>query len=190
MRIGYARVSGATQTNDPQTDRLAHAGCERTYTDVITGSVASRPEWDRCRDALRSGDVLVIVRLDRIGRSVRNLIDVVSGLAARGVDLLVLDQAIDTTTPSGKLMFHMLAAIAEFEKDLIRERTMDGLATARARGRTGGRPPKLDARAQKTVARMYAATGPDGKRLHTVQEIADMVGVHRTTIYDYLRAAA
>ena len=190
MRIGYARVSTLAQDNDPQLDRLAAANCERIYPDVYTGTAASRPEWDRCLDALRAGDVLVIVRLDRVGRSVKNLIEVVNSLAARGVDLLVLDQAIDTTTPAGKLIFHVLAAIAEFERDLIVERTNDGLAAARARGRIGGRKPKLDDRQRATVARMYGATGADGKRLHTVQEIADTVGVHRTTIYDYLRAAS
>jgi len=187
MRIGYARVSTITQTNDPQKDRLAQAECERIYTDVITGTAASRPEWDKCLDALRAGDVLVVVRLDRIGRSVRNLIAVVADISARGADLLVLDQAIDTTTPSGTFLFHVLAAIAEFERDLTAERTRDGLAAARARGRSGGRPSKLDASKRRTVMRMYKATGSDGRRLHTVQDIADAVGVHRTTVYAYLR---
>lgn len=190
MRIGYARVSGSSQSNDPQVDRLKTAGCERIYTDVISGKLASRPEWDRCLDGLRAGDVLVIVRLDRIGRSVRNLIEVVNDLGARGADLLVLDQAIDTTTPSGKFMFHVLASLAEFERDLIIERTRDELDAARARGRTGGRRPKLDERQRATISRMYGATGGDGKRLHTVQDIADAVGIHRTTVYDYLRAAS
>lgn len=189
MRIGYARVSKHSQTNDPQTDRLETAGCERIFIDVMTGTAAVRPEWDRCLDTLRPKDILVIVRLDRVGRSVKNLVEVMDSLGRRRIDLVVLDQAIDTTTPAGKLMFHLLAAIAEFERDLIRERTMDGLAAARARGRVGGRKPKLDARAQRTVKTMYAATGADGKRLHTVQDIADAVGVHRTTVYDYLRAS-
>jgi DNA invertase Pin-like site-specific DNA recombinase len=187
MRIGYARVSTTTQTYDPQGDRLGSADCERIYSDVYTGSAASRPEWDKCLTALRAGDVLVVVRLDRIGRSVRNLIAVVNDIQARGVDLLVLDQAIDTTTPAGKLMFHVLAAIAEFEKDIIRERTMDGLATARARGHNGGRKPKLSSAQRRTVTRMYAASDERGRRLHTVQEIAETVGVHRTTVYAYLR---
>jgi len=190
MRIGYARVSTEQQTTDPQIDRLRAAGCERVYPDVITGKLASRPEWDRCLDALRTGDVLVIVRLDRIGRSVRNLIEVITYLAERGVDLLVLDQQIDTTTPSGKFMFHVLASLAEFEADLIRERTLDGLAAARARGRVGGRPPKLSEQQTATVRRMYAAHGTDGKRLHTVAEIASAVRVHRTTVYAYLRQTA
>jgi DNA invertase Pin-like site-specific DNA recombinase len=190
MRIGYARVSTDQQTNNPQVDRLKAAGCDRVYTDVITGTAASRPEWDRCLDALRPEDVLVIVRLDRIGRSVRNLIEVVNSLGARGVDLLVLDQSIDTTTPAGKFMFHVLASLAEFERDLIRERTRDGLAAARARGRTGGRKPKLTSHQSDIVRRMYDATGNDGKRAYTVAEIAEAVGVHRTTVYEYLRKSA
>ena len=190
MRIGYARVSTDTQLLEPQLDRLRAAGCERIYSDTYSGRAALRPEWVRCLDNLRAGDVLVTVRLDRIGRSVKNLIEVVNELAERGADLLVLDQNIDTTTPSGKLVFHLLASIAEFERDLIRERTMDGLAAARARGRKGGRRPQLDAKQRATVFKMYAATGPDGKRLHTVQDIADAVGVHRVTVYTYLRAAS
>lgn len=190
MRVGYARVSTDGQTNDPQLDRLHEAGCDRIYTDVISGKLASRPEWDRCLDQLRAGDVLTIVRLDRIGRSVKNLIEVVNTLGERSVDLLVLDQQIDTTAPSGKFMFHVLASLAEFERDLIRERTLDGLAAARARGRNGGRKPKLTARQQATVRKMYNAKGADGKRAHTVQEIADAVSVHRTTVYDYLKQAS
>lgn len=184
MNVGYARVSTLRQTNDPQTDRLA--GCDRVYEDKYTGAKASRPEWDKCLDQLRKGDVLTIVRLDRIGRSLPNLIAVINDLATRGVDLVVLDQAIDTTTPAGRFMFHVLGAIAEFERDLIHERIMDGLAAARARGRVGGRKPKLTGKQAATVRRMYSATGPDGRRAHTVQEIAETVGVHRATVYRYL----
>lgn len=186
MKIGYARVSTLRQTNDPQMDRLREAGCERIFPDTYSGREASRPEWDKCLEQLRAGDVLTIVRLDRIGRSVRNLIDVLNDLAERGADLRVLDQAIDTTTPSGKLIFHVLAAIAEFERDLIHERIMDGLASARARGRKGGRPNKLNGRQAATVKRMYNATGPDGRRAHSVAEIAETVGIHRATVYRYL----
>jgi DNA invertase Pin-like site-specific DNA recombinase len=181
MRIGYARVSTDGQTNDPQLDRLREAGCERVYTDVISGKLASRPEWDRCLDALRLGDVLVIVRLDRIGRSVKNLIEVVGSLGERGVDLLVLDQAIDTTTPSGKFMFHVLASLAEFERDLIRERTMDGLQAARARGRKGGRRAKLTNAQAAEVRRMYDA------RDKTVKEIGELFGITRESVYRYVK---
>jgi DNA invertase Pin-like site-specific DNA recombinase len=190
MKIGYARVSTDQQTNDPQTDRLNEAGCKRVFVDVMTGKAASRPEWDKLLDQLRAGDVLVILRFDRIGRSLKHLIDVVNDLHEREVGLLVLDQDINTTTPAGKFMFHIFGAVAEFERDLIRERTMDGLASARARGRTGGRKPKLNERQVATLKSMYAAVGDDGKRAFTVAEIAEAVRVHRTTVYDYLKASA
>jgi DNA invertase Pin-like site-specific DNA recombinase len=170
--------------------RLVAAGAERIYQDVMSGARASRPEWDRMVDALRPGDVLVVVRLDRIGRSVKNLIDVVTDLAALDADLVVLDQAIDTTTPAGKLIFHVLAAIAEFERDLIRERTADGLAAAKARGAKLGRPSKLTAAQVRTVRDMAAIDPATGRRRHPVSEIASLVGVHSTTLYDYLARQA
>ena len=183
-RIGYARVSTEDQHARVQEERLAAAGCEKTFTDGgVSGKLASRPEWDRCLEYLRPGDTLVTVRLDRIGRSVRNLMDVVSDLETRQVDLVCLDQPIDTTSAMGKMLFTILAAFAQFERDLILERTMDGLSSARARGRQGGAKPKLSAR-QVTLARqMYDATGEDGKRKHTVEEIAHVLGVTRPTIY-------
>jgi DNA invertase Pin-like site-specific DNA recombinase len=186
-RVGYARVSRVEQHPEAQADALTAAGCDRIFTDHgVSGRQASRPEWDACLAYLRPQDVLVVTKLDRIGRSVRNLIDVVNDLRERKVDLIVLDQGIDTTTPNGKFMFHVLAAVAEFEADLNRERTLDGLAAARARGRVGGRKPKLTDRQARTVRQMYEATGPDGKRKFTVSEIGEAVGVHRTTVYDYL----
>jgi DNA invertase Pin-like site-specific DNA recombinase len=184
VNVGYARVSTLRQTNDPQTDRLAD--CDRVYEDTYSGTKASRPQWDRCLDHLRKGDVLTIVRLDRIGRSVQNLVAVMADLQNRGVDLRVLDQAIDTTTPGGRFVYHIFAALAEMERDLIHERIMDGLASARARGRVGGRRHKLNAKQRATLKRMYDATGPDGRRAHTVAEIAETVGVHRATVYRYL----
>ena len=198
-RIAYSRVSTEQQTNDPQIDRLKAAGCDRIFTDVITGKLASRPEWDECLAYLREGDVLVIVRLDRIGRSVKNLIEVVDSLAERGIDLQVLDQAIDTTTPGGRLVFHIFAAIAEFERSLIRERTMDGLAAARARGRTGGRGFKLNEMQEARLIEMFDALVPvPGQQLapgeepemmpkYTGAEIAEELGISRSVVYDYLR---
>src|ERR1700746_2062865 len=120
-------------------------------------------------------------------RSLKHLLALADELRERGVGLVVLKQQIDTTTPQGRLVFHLLGAIDEFQRELIVEGTREGLAAARARGRTGGRKPKLNARQAATVRRMYAAAGPDGKRLHTVAEIAAAVGVHRTTVYDYLK---
>jgi DNA invertase Pin-like site-specific DNA recombinase len=139
-RIGYARVSTTDQHPDAQAARLREDGCVQVFTDHgVTGKLASRLQWDACRTFLRQGDALVVVKLDRVGRSVANLIEVVSDLGARGVDLIVLDQAIDTSTPTGRMLFHVLAAIAEFERDLIAERTRDGLAAARERH--GGQLP-------------------------------------------------
>ncbi len=129
---------------------------------------------------LREGDVFVITRLSRAMRSLKHLLALADELRERGAGLVVLKQQIDTTTPTGRLAFHLLGAIDEFQRELI-------LAAARARGRTGGRKPKLNDRQAATVRRMYQATGPDGKRQHTVAEIAEAVGVHRTTVYDYLK---
>src|SRR5712692_8372986 len=136
--IGYARVSTSDQNPEAQAARLHGHGCLRVFIDHgVTGRLASRPQWDACRAFLRDGDVLVVTKLDRIGRSVGNLVGVAGDLDRRGVDLIVLDQAINTGTPAGRMLFHVLAAIAEH--DLIPERTRDGLAAAR--GRHGGRLP-------------------------------------------------
>lgn len=181
--IGYARVSTRDQNPEAQTDVLTTAGCEQIFTDKASGKLASRPKLDKALEYLRAGDILVITKLDRLGRSVRNLIDLVGELDKRGVGLRVLHQGIDTTTPGGRLFFHIVAAIAEFERDLISERTNDGLAAARARGRKGGRRPKLTDNKLTVARRMYAEKGDDGKRRYTVQEIADTVGCSRATLY-------
>jgi DNA invertase Pin-like site-specific DNA recombinase len=183
-RIGYARVSTRDQHPEAQADRLREAGCEKIFTDKgVSGMAASRPEWDRCREHLRPGDTLVTVRLDRIGRSVKNLIEVTKDLESRGVGLVVIDQQLDTTSAGGRLIFHVLAAIAEFERDLISDRTMDGLAAARARGRKGGGQPKLSKAQIARARQMYDETGPDGKRRYTVEEIGGTFKVSRQTIY-------
>jgi DNA invertase Pin-like site-specific DNA recombinase len=162
-------------------------GCEKIFTDTASGKNAARPELDRALAYLRAGDALVITRLSRAMRSLKHLLALADELRERGAGLVVLKQQIDTTTPTGRLVFHVLGAIDEFQRELIVEGTREGLDAARARGRTGGRKPKLNARQAATVRRMYEATGPDGKRQHTVAEIAQTVGVHRTTVYDYLR---
>ena len=191
-KIGYARVSTRGQNDDSQVDDLTAYGCEKIFTDTASGKNAARPELDKALAYLRAGDVLVITRLSRAMRSLKHLLALADELRERGVGLVVLKQQIDTTTPQGRLVFHLLGAIDEFQRELIVEGTREGLAAARpaaarARGRTGGRKPKLNDRQAATVRRMYAATGPDGKRLHTVAEIAAAVGVHRTTVYDYLK---
>jgi DNA invertase Pin-like site-specific DNA recombinase len=186
-KIGYARVSTRSQNDDSQVDELTAYGCDKVFTDTASGKLAARPELDRALAYLREGDVFVITRLSRAMRSLKHLLALADELRERGAGLVVLKQQIDTTTPTGRLVFHILGAIDEFQRELIVEGTREGLAAARARGRAGGRKPKLSAKRAATVRRMYDATGPDGKRLHTVAEIADTVGVHRTTVYEYLR---
>ena len=186
-KIGYARVSTRSQNDDSQIDELTGYGCDKIFTDTASGKLADRPELDKALAYLRAGDVLVITRLSRAMRSLKHLLALADELRERGIDLVVLRQHIDTTTPTGRLVFHVLGAIDEFQRELIIEGTREGLEAARARGRTGGRKPKLSAARAATVRRMYQATGPDGKRLHTVAEIAQTAGVHRTTVYDYLK---
>ena len=185
-KIGYARVSTRSQKDDSQIDELTGYGCDKIFTDKASGKLADRPELDKALAYLREGDVFVITRLSRAMRSLKHLLALADDLRERGIDLVVLRQHIDTTTPTGRLVFHVLGAIDEFQRELIIEGTREGLEAARARGRTGGRKPKLSAANAATVRRMYQATGPDGRRLHTVAEIARTVGVHRTTVYDYL----
>jgi len=185
-KIGYARVATRGQSDDSQVDDLTAYGCDKIFTDTASGKYAERPELDKALACLREGDVFVITRLSRAMRSLKHLLALADELRGRGVGLVVLEQQIDTTTPAGRLVFHVLGVIDEFQRELIIEGTRDGLAAARARGRAGGRKPKLSAAKAATVRRMYAATGPDGKRQHTVAEIAGAVGVHRATVYDYL----
>lgn len=180
MRIGYARVSTRDQNADGQLDPLAAAGCERVFVDKASGKLARRADWDRCREQLRAGDELVVTRLDRVGRSVAHLIEVVSELGERGVELVVLDQGIDTTSPGGRLLFHVLAAMSEFVGDLNSENTRDGLAAARVRGRVGGRPSVMTP-GKLRVAREMLERGE-----HTITEIAKTIGVGRATVYRHL----
>jgi DNA invertase Pin-like site-specific DNA recombinase len=191
MRIGYGRVSTRDQNPDAQHDALSAAGCEQIFVDKASGKLARRPELDKALlVARRPVDQLVVTKLDRLGRSLENLIELSAQLQQSGVDLVVLDQAIDTSTAMGRMFFQILGSIAEFEHALMSERTLDGLAAARARGRTGGQKPKLTARQAKIAQEMYEETGPDGKRLHTVAQIAAEFGVTRPTIYRHLASLA
>lgn len=186
MRIGTARVSTRDQHPQAQIDALKAAGCEQIFIDKASGKLARRPELDKALLVLRPGDQLVVTKLDRLGRSLEHLIALSKQLQERKVDLVVLDQGIDTSTAIGTMFFQILGAIAEFEHALMSERTMDGLEAARARGRTGGQKPKLGPR-QVTLAReMYDEKDEDGKRRYTVQQIADEFGVTRPTIYRHL----
>jgi DNA invertase Pin-like site-specific DNA recombinase len=186
MRIGYGRVSTRDQNPDAQHDALTAAGCDPVLVDKAFGKLASRPELDKALMVARPGDHLVVTKLDRLGRSLEHLITLSKGLQERGVDLVVLDQGIDTSTTVGRMFFQILGAIAEFEHALMSERTMDGLAAARARGRTGGQKPKLTPRQARIAQAMYEETGPDGKRRYTVAQIAAEFGVTRPTIYRHL----
>jgi len=189
--IGYARVSTDDQHPEAQEERLNAAGCTRIYTDHgASGAKASRPEWDKCRDRLEPGDTLVAVRLDRVGRSVRNLIDVADQLEARGVNLVLLDQGIDTRTPMGRMLFTILAAIAAFERDLIIERTKDGLAATTARGRNGGRRPRLNDD-HGELARRWRAEGVSVKEIgvRLGKMTKDGKPVSRQTVYRALGMA-
>lgn len=175
--IGYARVSTHGQNDDSQIDELTKAGCEKIFADKVTGKLASRPELDACLAYVREGDTLVITRLSRAMRSLKHLLALADDLQARGVGLKVLKQDIDTTTPTGRLVFHILGAIDEFHRELIVEGTREGLAAARARGRLGGRKPKLSAVKVKRARELYDA------KLMTVAEIAATMGCSRQTIY-------
>jgi DNA invertase Pin-like site-specific DNA recombinase len=175
--LGYARVSTLDQNADLQADALTAAGCWRVFTDHVSGAKAERPELGRVLEQLRDGDTLVVWRLDRLGRSLRHLIDVVADLSARGVGFRSVTESIDTTTSGGRLIFHVFGALAEFERDLVRERTLAGLQAARRRGRAGGRPALMTKDKTTTAQRMY-----DQQEL-TVEQIARALGVSRSTIY-------
>ena len=186
MRIGVARVSTRDQNPEAQQDALKAAGCERVFTDKASGKLARRPELDKALMVAREGDQIVVTKLDRLGRSLKNLMDLADDFKERGIGLVVLDQGIDTSTPGGRLFFQILGAIAEFEHSLMSDRTLDGLEAARARGRTGGQKLKLRKRQIELARQMYEETGRDGKRKYTVQQIADEFGVSRPTIYRHL----
>lgn len=190
MRIGYGRVSTRDQHPEAQHDALTAAGCDQIFIDQASGKLATRPELDKALlSANRAGDQLVITKLDRLGRSLEHLIALAKQLRAAGVDLVVLDQGIDTSTAVGRMFFQILGAIAEFEHALMSERTIDGLAAARARGRTGGQKPKLGPRQVKLAQQMYDETDARGKRRYTVEQIATEFGVTRPTIYRHLTKA-
>nr|WP_231614187.1 recombinase family protein [Mycobacterium nebraskense] len=172
---------------EAQRDALTAAGCDQIFLDKASGKLARRSELDKALlSANRVGDQLVVTKLDRLGRSLDHLIELAKRLAAAGVDLVVLDQGIDTSTALGRMFFHILGAIAEFEHALMSERTMDGLAAARARGRTGGQKPKLGPRQVNLARQMYDELGQDGKHRYTVAQIAAEFGVTRPTIYRHL----
>ena len=181
MKIGYARVSTQDQNLDLQRDALDKAGCTKIFVDEISGTVAQREGLDKAKEVMRKGDVLIVWRLDRLGRSIRDLIDWVNHLEEEGIGFKSLQESIDTTTSSGKLVFHIFAALAEFERNLIRERTNAGLAAARARGRLGGRQKSLNAKERKRAVEMYQ------RKNQTVIQICEMMNITKPTLYAYIR---
>lgn len=181
MLIGYARVSTSDQNLALQKDALEKEGCVRVFEDEMTGTRADRPGLQQALSHLREGDTLVVWKLDRVGRSLKHLVDFVSKLEGRGIEFRSLTESINTTNPMGKFFFHIMAALAQMERDLIVERTKAGLEAARARGKQGGRPRKLDRDKLDHIRKLLK----EGKQ---VKDVAHLLGVARSTIYRRLKA--
>src|ERR687885_171145 len=179
MLIGYARVSTDEQNLNPQRDALEKAGCEQVYADQVSGTKAHRPGLEQAFSHLRAGDTLVVWRLDRLGRSLRHLIDTVTELQEKGIGFKSLTESIDTTTSGGKLVFHIFGALAEFEREIIRERTNAGLQSARARGRRGGPKHKLTQKQVAIARQLWESKTP-------VKEVCETLGISRATFYRYV----
>jgi DNA invertase Pin-like site-specific DNA recombinase len=184
MNIGYARVSTRDQTVALQVDALTAVGCGKVYTEVISGAATERPILTKLLDEVRPGDIVVVWKLDRLGRSLKHLVETVNLLLQQDVGIKSLNDPIDTTTPQGRLVFNLFASLAEFERDVIRERTQAGLSAARARGRTGGRPKGLPQQAQATACAAETLYR-EGKL--SAQQIAEHLHISKSTLYAYLR---
>ena len=176
MIVGYARVSTADQTTEAQLPELTKAGCRKIYQETMSGRTMDRPELEKCLERLEEGDSLVVWRLDRLGRSLRDLLEIVNRLEKQGITFISLKERFDTGTPAGRLIFHFFASLTQFERELIRERTMSGLSAARARGRFGGRKPKLSPQQVRVVKTLWAS------REHTAKAIAEQFDVSVSTI--------
>jgi DNA invertase Pin-like site-specific DNA recombinase len=181
MLIGYARVSTIDQNLALQLDALNKAGCEKIFEDKASGGKVDRPGLQDVLKFAREGDTVLVWRLDRLGRSLKHLIEMVTQLNERGVGFRSLQEAIDTTTSGGKLVFQIFGALAEFERNSIRERTQAGLEAARARGRKGGRPKALDSKKIELMYQLY------GAKKHTIKEICQMLSISKPTLYSYLK---
>lgn len=181
MKIGYARVSTHDQSYSLQLDALNEAGCEKIFKEKVTGSKTERKELNRMLEHVREGDEIIIWKLDRLGRSLPHLVSLVKELNERKIGLKSLNDPIDTTSSQGRLIFNLFASLAEFERELIRERTMAGLKSARARGRTGGRKPGLTADKEKT------AIAAELLKTLSISEICSKLSISRPTLYKYLR---
>lgn len=183
MKIGYARVSTHEQNTSMQRHALKQAGCEKIFTDTASGVRTDRPGLENAFNQLRAGDVLVVWKLDRLGRSLQHLIETIKSLQEKKIGFQSLQENIDTVTSGGKLIFHIFSALAEFERDVIRERTKAGLVAARARGRVGGRPALLAPKQIARVKKLYDA------RKNTVEEICKIFTISRPTFYNYINQA-
>ena len=183
MLIGYVRVSTGEQNTDLQEDALKKAECDKIFKDTASGAKTDRPGLEEALAFLREGDTLVVWKLDRLGRSLKHLIEVVNELYDRGSYFKRLQENIDTNSSGGKLIFHIFGALAEFERDIIRERTRAGLEAARARGRVGGRPKKLDDKKVALAKSMMA------DHSNSIADICDTLGISKATLYRYLKAA-
>jgi DNA invertase Pin-like site-specific DNA recombinase len=180
MKIGYARVSTQEQNLDRQIDQLKAAGCERIFKEKITGTKKDRPELDKLLDQIRTGDTIIISELTRLSRSTKDLFELVEVIHGKGADIKSLKESwLDTTTPQGKLMFTIFAGISQFERDLISQRTKEGLEAARARGRNGGRPA-MDNKQVELALKMYKS------KEYSIPEITKATGVSKTTLYRYI----
>jgi len=186
MLIGYARVSTQDQTLDLQQDALEKIGCTKIFTDTVSGATISRQGLDEALQFLRAGDTLVVWRLDRLGRTLKHLIETITQLQNKGIGFKSLTESIDTTTGGGKLIFHIFGALAEFERDLIRERTLAGLQAARARGKYGGRPRSAALDSPKKVA---LAQSLYHDKSHSIIVICTLLHVSRSTLYRCLAAS-
>ena len=177
MKVGYARVSTAEQCLDGQSDRLMAAGCEKIFTDIASGSRSDRPQFLAMMEFVREGDSIIVLKFDRLGRSLKHLLEMIAKLDTRGVQIESLVEGLDTNTPGGKLVMHIFGAIAEFERDLIRERTQIGLTAARSRGKVGGRPSKLSPDRIETVRSMS-----ENKDI-SIETICTTFNISRSTYY-------
>jgi DNA invertase Pin-like site-specific DNA recombinase len=183
MLIGYARVSTDDQNLNLQRDALRAAGCAKIYEDHLSGVKAARPGLQQALEVARAGDVLVVWRLDRLGRSLKDLLQLVESLDKRNIELQSLQESLATHISGGRLIFHLFGALAEFERHLIRERTSAGLKAARARGRSGGRPKALEPNKRQLAVRLYS------EKQHTIGEICQMLGISKPTLYSYVAEA-
>ena len=185
MLVGYARVSTPSQSLDLQIEALNAAGCDKIFTDIASGAKTARPGLNDAEMILRKGDALVVWKLDRLGRSIQHLIESINALKKNGIGFRSLQESIDTQTSGGKLVFHIFSALAEFERDLIRERTSAGLEAARARGRKGGRPKSIDEPKRITLLKKMHAD-----HSYSINDICKTLNISRSTFYRYLKSGS